>query len=217
MAFSTYTELQAAVASWLNRTDLTSQVPDFIALAEAQMNRRLRVRQMVTRSEATFSSGVEFIADPGADMLEPISLTLEISESDIRLLERLSQERLLSEKVDVSSTGEPEFYAHVGTALQLLPIPSQDYTGELTYYAKIPALASNSSNWVLASWPDAYLYGALLQGSPFLIDDDRAGTWGALFQAALDDIQKSNRVPGGRLRVDPMLQGQRMFGITRGW
>lgn len=217
MAISTYAELKTAVASWLDRTDLTSIIPDFITLAEAQMNRRLRVRQMVTRSESTFSSGVEFVADPGSDMLEPISLTLEISESDIRYLERLASDRLLAAKVGLTTSGEPEFYAHVGTSLQLLPIPDQDYTGEITYYAKIPPLASNSTNWLLASWPDAYLYGALTQGSPYLIDDDRAATWGSLFQAAIADIQASNRVPGGKLRADTALQPPRSFNINTGW
>ena len=37
MALTTYTELKAAIADWLNRSDLTSQIPDFITLAEAEM------------------------------------------------------------------------------------------------------------------------------------------------------------------------------------
>ena len=42
MALSNYTELQAAVASWLNRNDLDSAIPDFVALCEADLNKRLR-------------------------------------------------------------------------------------------------------------------------------------------------------------------------------
>lgn len=225
MPFETYDELQETVADWLDRTDLTERVPDFITLAEAQMNRRLRVRQMVSRAEATFTSGVEFLDEPTGDdppaLLEPISLTLEISETDIRYLERLAPERLLANKVGVTTSGEPQFYAHVGTSLQLLPIPGQDYTGELTYYGKIPALSDdNTSNWLLAKYPDAYLYGSLLQGAPYLIDDERASTWGQLFEAALLDINKSNRVPAGKLRNDALagLVGRGgMFDISRGY
>ena len=33
MALTTYTELKASVADWLNRTDLTNVIPDFISLA----------------------------------------------------------------------------------------------------------------------------------------------------------------------------------------
>ena len=38
MPFANYTELQAAVADWLNRTDLSSRIVDFIALAESKMD-----------------------------------------------------------------------------------------------------------------------------------------------------------------------------------
>ena len=47
MALSTYTELKATVADWLNRQDLAAQIPDFIRLLEVQVQRTLRVRQML--------------------------------------------------------------------------------------------------------------------------------------------------------------------------
>src|SRR5262245_18166400 len=149
MAITTYAELQTAVGNWLNRTDLTDRIPEFIALAEAQMNRRLRVRQMVTRAEAALAS--EFVSAP-SDMLEPIQLSLEISESDIRLLRYVAPERLLSEQVGIVSAAEPEFFTVVGGSLQLLPAPDMTYTGEITYYAKLPALAANSTNWLLSAY-----------------------------------------------------------------
>ena len=46
MAISTYSELQTAVANWLNRDDLTDRIPEFITLAEARFNRALRIRAM---------------------------------------------------------------------------------------------------------------------------------------------------------------------------
>ena len=44
MAITTYVELQAAAANWLVRADLTTRIPEFIALAEARLNRTLRAR-----------------------------------------------------------------------------------------------------------------------------------------------------------------------------
>ena len=46
-----YASLQAAVADYLNREDLTTQIQTFIQLAEAKFNRELRVRDMLIRSE----------------------------------------------------------------------------------------------------------------------------------------------------------------------
>jgi hypothetical protein len=214
MAISNYSDLQAAAANWLNRTDLTDRIPEFIALAEAQMNRRLRVRQMVTRAEAALAA--EFVDAP-SDMLEPIQLALEASESDIRILQYLAPERLIAEKAGVASSAEPEFYTVIGGSLQLLPAPNISYTGELTYYAKIPALGLNSTNWLLGAYPDAYLYGALVQAAPYLVDDERVLTWGTMFQAALNDIQMSNRVPSGKARTDlSRLVGRQSFNINTG-
>ena len=44
MALSNYTELQASVADFLNRGDLTSVIPDFIKMTESELNRVLRTR-----------------------------------------------------------------------------------------------------------------------------------------------------------------------------
>jgi len=67
MALTTYTELKASIADWLNRSDLTAAIPDFISLAEAQMERTLRTRQMIVRANASFNA--EYGATPN-DFLE---------------------------------------------------------------------------------------------------------------------------------------------------
>ena len=46
MALTTYAELQTAVANYLARTDLTSQIPDFIYIAETRLRRQLRINEM---------------------------------------------------------------------------------------------------------------------------------------------------------------------------
>lgn len=56
MDLSTFSGLKAAVADYLNRDDLTSVIPGFIALAEAKFNRKLRARQMIKRATATIDS-----------------------------------------------------------------------------------------------------------------------------------------------------------------
>ena len=69
MAFTTYTELKSVVADYLARTDLTTQIPDFITLAEVRLKRDLRIRQMLkvatsamTVSDSTVALPSDFLA-----------------------------------------------------------------------------------------------------------------------------------------------------------
>ena len=55
MALGNYTELQASIADFLNRSDLTLVIPDFITMAEADMNRTLRIKDMSVRTRAPLS------------------------------------------------------------------------------------------------------------------------------------------------------------------
>ena len=56
MSIATYAELKTAVANWLQRTDLTSYIPDFITIAESQIASDLKVREMEKRVTASIST-----------------------------------------------------------------------------------------------------------------------------------------------------------------
>ena len=47
---------------------------------------------------------------------------------------------------------------------------------------------------MLASHPDAYLYGALLQSAPWLKHDARVAMWAQAFDQMLSDIQSADIV-----------------------
>ena len=55
MALDSYSNLKTAVANYLNRTDLTSYLDDFIDLTEARHARELRLRPtiIITTTNAT--------------------------------------------------------------------------------------------------------------------------------------------------------------------
>jgi hypothetical protein len=196
MSLDTYSGLKTAVANFLHRSDLTTSIPDFIALAEAQMNRRLRVRRMVTRATADIADG--YSASPD-DFLGAI--TFEVDGTRLKFL----TPDQMNVAVEGEDTGSPEYYSIVGGEFRFYPTPSDTYTGTLTYWASIPALTDlNTSNWVLENHPDAYLYGALTQAAPYLRDDDRLSTWGTLFTTALDDVETADRAESfGALQALP--------------
>ena len=57
MALSNYTELQASLANWLNRSDLTTEIAnDFIVLTEKDFNSKLRVRKQISQTTITINA-----------------------------------------------------------------------------------------------------------------------------------------------------------------
>lgn len=201
MAITTYSELQTAVADFLNRDDLASAVPTFISLAEADLQRKVRHWRMEVRANASLDS--QFSAVP-ADWVETIRFYLTGGETSP--LELISQPELLDRKRDSGGVaGRPAYYAMTGAQFELFPVPDDTYAGELLYYGKIPALSvSNTTNWLLTDSPDAYLYGALVHSAPYLKDDARAQVWAALYQSALDTLNNAStaaRFSGTGLRM----------------
>ena len=189
MALTTYAELKTSIGDWLNRSDLTAVIPDFISLAEAQVERTLRTRQMIVRANASFD--VQYGAVP-ADFLEVKSLKLT-STNPQTPLSFLSIDALDAEMTKHTASGRPKFFGIVGGQFRIVPTPDSNYTTELTYYAKLSKLSnSNTTNWLLTSNPDIYLYGALLQAAPYLQDDARIQTWATLYERALNDSQTAD-------------------------
>ena len=189
MALTTYAELKTSIGDWLNRSDLTSVIPDFISLAEAQIERTLRARQMIVRANASFDA--QYGAVP-ADFLETKSLKLT-STNPQTPLEFLSIDALDQKAAEYTASGRPRFFGVVGGQFRIVPTPDANYTTELTYYAKLSKLSnSNTSNWLLSSSPDIYLYGSLLQAAPYLQDDARIQTWATLYERALNDLQTAD-------------------------
>ena len=186
MALDTYSGLKTTIADYLNRDDLTSVIPSFITLAEAKFNRKLRVRQMVKRANATLDT--QYFAFP-SDFLQ--AKEFQLNTNPITYLQYVTQNQGdYGSATQFVSAGKPQFYTIIGTQIQVIPTPDTGYTGELTYYGKIPVLSdSNTSNWLLAYAPDLYLYGALLEASPYLKDDERLAVWSSLYINSIGDIE----------------------------
>lgn len=177
MAITTYSELKSAVADFLNRDDLTSAIPNFIALAEATLNRRMRAPEMVTRATVTVDAEYE---NRPADWMETIRY--QITTNPITVLEFVTPEEAIIQKTKFSTSGVPLFFSTVGTQFQHVPAPDTSYTGELMYYARIAGLSdSNTSNWLLTANPDIYLYATLIQSAPYLKEDERISVWAGIY------------------------------------
>jgi hypothetical protein len=190
MALDSYANLKTAVAAWLNRTDLTATVPDFITLCEVQMGKELRCQNMMVRAQATISHEYE---DLPSDYLEMITIQIPSSGSAPPIpLEYVSTQNF-NERVFSFSPGQPQVYTVIGSQIRFGPAPSSDTLVEMGYFAQIPSLSStNASNWLLVQAPEIYLYGSLTQSAPFMRDDGRMGTWAQLYETGVSSLNDSS-------------------------
>jgi hypothetical protein len=208
MSFTNYAGLKDSIAGWLNRTNLTERIPDFVAMAEADINSVLRDRRMIVTVTAPSECGS--IALP-TDWLEAQDVRMVGAETPLRYLP-LSE----ANAARTQAFSPPRFYTLRGNGLGLLPVPPADEDGafpevQLTYYARLPALTGDAeTNWLLDQEPEVYLYAALLKAAPFMVDDERVPMWKSLYDNAIARLNLSSKVSlvsGGVL-----VRGRRGFG-----
>lgn len=191
----TYDNLKAAVARTANRKDTAfiDAAPDFIALAEAEMRRDINARSGVQIIDLSIDSD-SYPLPCGFDGI--VSINGRGANASLTF-------------VSQDSIGLDRAWGGYGQA-------SYTITGDTIYFGRVPGdvrLAYKSlfaplsrttrCNWILSKHPDAYLYGALKHSAPYLEDDDRLGTWQALYSSAIQAIntQALEQTFSGPLRM----------------
>ena len=82
-------------------------------------------------------------------------------------------------------------------------------TFQMNYYKDISALSAqgdSGTNWLLTSHPDIYLYGTLVQASPYLMDQESGKIWDGLLARSLLELKISDErstYSGGTLNMRP--------------
>lgn len=178
-----YGTLKASIASWLNRDDLTAQIPQFIGLMERRLFRTLRC----PANEVVF----QYLLDDTSDVfvLPPRYLSVKSFTYDTYALERISYWDYLDRRQKRESLqGIPRYFARQEDKLLLCPSPASGTTAELTFYADLSGLGQVSgdrkgdddepvnigenpdldSNNVLKIAPDVYLFGSLIYADAYL-------------------------------------------------
>ena len=188
MALSTYGEIKTAVASWLVRTDLTTVIPDFVALAEADIRRDVRVQNMEQIATGTLTS--ETLAFP-TRYLETRSLYVGTS-----LYEYVTPARyqdLANSQAKVFTIIGENIYVLTGTGAY-----------ELIYWQAYAAFSADAdTNWLLTNHPDIYLAGACKHASSYLMDQTNEARFAGRYEAAVSRANSLDKLKsvGGQLRA----------------
>jgi len=189
MALATYSDLKTSVANYLARSDLTSQIPDFISLAEIRLRRELRIRQMLTSTNLTTVGGTATVNLP-SDFLE--LKNLYIDGNPTYSMTYMTPSTLERDGYTYES-GRPLYYTILASTIKFGPTPDTAYTMPLLYFAA-PAFLSdaNTSNVFMANCPDLLLYASLAEAEPYLMNDARIALWSQLYDRGVKNLSESD-------------------------
>ncbi len=201
MALTTYALLKTTIANYLNRTDLTSYLGDFITLTESRLNRELRVREMVnTDTSTTTVAGTQSYSLPSG-FLEASAVIYQ--SNPYRTLRFMANGDFYRQYNVTQTSGLPTFFTIVGEKILLGVAPDSAETLQIDFYKTLTPLSeSNTTNTILTNYPELYLYGALAESSPFLMQDERLNTWAGLYKEALANANLSSQK--GSITSSPM-------------
>lgn len=176
--------LKSTLTDYSHRTDLTIYMDLFIELAEAEINRLLRVPEMEKRVFQTVSDS--YIELP-SDFLEL---------RNIQIGARQSPSRMTLVQLDKNQESTELSYAITGNQLEIRPtiLPADPVEVEINYYAKVPeildpAYAIPDNDSVILNYPHLYLYASMIEISLFNQDDARVELWNTKFN---DKIMSAN-------------------------
>lgn len=188
-----YTNLQTEVVSWAKNSGLTGDEVGMIQLAEAKLNRKLRVRAMDKVTTSTLSSAADSIAYPSR-VIELQSVA-RLVDTRWEPMAYLSPDEL--DAVYSSTSGTPTFYT-VTDEISFDCPASSDQTIQVRYWQQLD-IAGDATNWVLTNATDLYLYGALMHAAGFMREDERLAQWRALFEEGIFELNTSEARSGSNV------------------
>lgn len=184
MSISNYSELQAAVTNWLHRSDLAARIPEFIALAEGAINRRLKIRPQQIDAAISTVAGSRFIALP-TGYGSPLQLWDETIQPRQELVFMTPEDM----PVDSSLSCNPLMWCIDGSNIALSTVADAVYPLTFRYVGDFMLSATNPTNDLLRRAPDVYLYGTLMQSAPYLRSLPDLTTWKALYDQGIREVK----------------------------
>lgn len=201
MAIDSYAKLQSEILDTLNRTDLVADVTEYspgtiegavqrsISKAERRIVRRLRTREFETSTSFSTTASTETVAIPSDFVM---AKTFMLTSDPVVVLVQKDLTTLYND-VPSSATGIPSAFAPFGSSFYLRPIPDSARAAKLFYYQSPTPLSDvNTSNTLLTKYPDLLLYGALIEVTAHVEDDERIQLWKGAFDEAIKDITDDN-------------------------
>lgn len=186
MAFTTYTELKAAIAARASpggaSAALTALIPDFITLAEKRLNHVLNLTEQELEATLTATTSSRSLTLPSG-FGSPIALYLTTYLPRIEL-----EYRLPTEMQYYSGNGAARNWTIDGSTISTDSPADQAYTYTLRYVAEYD-IATTSTNNLLTKYPETYFYGALIEAFVHSRDDKGLAFASARYAQAVQECK----------------------------
>lgn len=179
--------LKSDVASFLLRSDLSSDIATFVRMGEARIARRVRVRAQETTTTLNVTSTTTALP---TDYLAMRSVTADASYR--RALEMMTPETIRESAV-WDDSGDAKAYSIEGTNIVIAPAQTS-LTVDIVYFARFAALsADDDTNWLLTNAYDVYLYAVCEAACVWLQDEMKQAKYASLFEGAVAELEKAEK------------------------
>jgi hypothetical protein len=190
MALVDYNDLLEKIPRWLNKRSLDGMAGDFLALTESDIQSKLRTREMQKTVEAPVTCPTVNLP---LDWLDATRLWIGGATQALDFATPDAMPELRARYG--GAPGAPVHYGLVDNVIELMPVPAQECSLWMTYYARIPTIdADHPTNWLTARDIGVYLYGSLVRAAPYLIDDARVATWDKEYTGRIQQLNASSQV-----------------------
>jgi hypothetical protein len=206
MAITTYAELQTAIASWTNKTNLTARIPEFIELAEVRIWAKLRAKALVKDLSIAYIAGDTSKSLP-TDLISVVSLQ-DTAGGRAGLVEVVSYDRYQEAQANSTVLVDTTRTYLVINGRQLLFVNAPTAAGTIVgkYLAKDPALSGSvATNEILTQYPDLYLFASLIEAYDYLHDDANVAKYVARLADAMDAANGQHAYMGERIYRSPRM------------
>lgn len=177
--YANYTAWTAGVRDWLDADHLSdAEVQGFISLAQSRLNRELNAWEMEATINRTAASGaVTLPAD--------FSRIRQVSVDGTGVYEASTKGEIANRKAADDET--QRLFAIDAGGIVLWPTPVDGTVVAIDYYMAVPQISGSvASNVFTLNYSDLMLWACLVEGSNYLVEDDRAQLFEGKYQVALN-------------------------------
>lgn len=186
-----YGELKTLLTGYLHRSDLETLIPNFIVLAQARLKIDLKHITMNDTATISVTAGSSSITLP-TGFLNFSRIRATYGGSTYSL-----DQQTLEQNANIlqGSSGVPKFYAIINmTQGEVAPAPAADTTLSCIYRKGVATFTADSdTDAILTDYPNAYVYAAMIEATPYIRLDKRQPLWTDMYRSFVASLNDASQ------------------------